>query len=64
MNLLIYYLLGPTQQLEKQKLDYNSIQEIFKGFDKFYDNYNEKQLQRIANFIVLLKGISYEVGKI
>ncbi|CAD8172789.1 unnamed protein product [Paramecium pentaurelia] len=53
-NIFNYYLISSFQQLGDQQLDKKYLNEIIKNYDDNFSFYHQEQLQRIANFIVLL----------
>ncbi|CAD8125667.1 unnamed protein product [Paramecium sonneborni] len=53
-NLFNQFLISSFQQISTPELDKQHYQEIITNFDKNFDLYQEKQLQRIANFLALM----------
>ncbi|CAD8178976.1 unnamed protein product [Paramecium octaurelia] len=53
-QLFNYFLISSQQQLTDQQLDLQYFNEILTNYDENFDIYNEKQLHRIANFLILI----------
>ncbi|CAK91739.1 unnamed protein product (macronuclear) [Paramecium tetraurelia] len=53
-NLFTYFLISSLQQVGDPQLDQQHFSEIITNYYNYFDLYNDKQLQRIANFLALL----------